>query len=152
MGLLTLVPLPYRIAAVLALIAAVFGYGYVRGLDRQKGIDDEKFAEIRDTEDEQAIHAGRIALDRSVAVGSIVDTYEAQKRDLDAYYARRLRDSQTASHPGAMPSDPLPAGVDARATNAGPDPAFVELQARCAETTLMLINLQRAARAYEEIK
>lgn len=152
MGILTLVPMPYRIAAVLALVAAVFGYGYVKGLDHQKGIDDEKFAEIRATEDEQALHAGRVALDRQVAVGSIVDTYEAQRRDLSAYYAGKLRDAQAANHPGAVPADPLPAGIDAGAADPRSTAEYIELQTRCAETTLMLINLQKAARAVEEIK
>lgn len=152
MGLLTLVPTPYRIAAALALIAAVFGYGYVKGLAHQKEIDDEKFAEIRSTEDEQALHAGRVALDRQVAVGSIVDTYEAQRRDLSAYYARKLRDAEAANSAGAVPADPLPAGTNAGAADPRSAAEYIELQTKCAETTLMLINLQKAAQAVEEIK
>lgn len=150
--MLNLVPWYYRALAILALIVAVFGYGYVKGLGHQKELDDEKFAEIRAVQDEQAVHAGRIALDRSVAVGSIVDTYEAQRRNLDTYYAGKLRDATASHSAGAVPAGPLPAGTDARPADVGPDPAYVELEARCAETTIQLIDLQKAARAFETIK
>lgn len=150
--MLSIIPLPYRIAAIAALIASVFFAGYVKGLHVQEKEDADAFQKIRQDQDELAIHAGRVALDRQVAVGSIVDTYEAQRRDLDAYYASRLRDAKAANHPGTVPADSLPAGADARPADDGTLAAYVELQARCAETTLMLLNLQKAARAFEDIK
>jgi hypothetical protein len=154
--MLNLIPWYYRALAVAILFIAAAGWGYVKGLHHQQEIDNEAFAKIRQTQDEQAIKVGKIALDRQTAVSSIVDTYEAQRRDLDARYAKRLRDAQASSHSSAVPANPLPAGVACPAADSGSDPRqsaeFIELASRCADTTLMLVKLQEAVRAVETIK
>lgn len=146
------IPWPYRIAAIAALALAVYFYGYTNGHVAQLEADNEKFAEIRATQDQMALHAGKVALDRQTSISAVVDDYAMQRGRLDRYYSERLRVARAGRAAGAVPGDKVPGGVDAGAADCRSDFAYVELAGRCAETTLMLVNLQRAAKAYEEIK
>ena len=146
--MLNLIPMPYRIAAVVALFVGTFGYGYVKGATAQQEKDDERFEQIRIVQDRQAIHAGQIALARQMEIGAIADSFAADKRRLAAAYARRLREQTAGRVAGAVPAGQVPAGTDAEAADDGLA-RYIELEARCAETTAQLINLQKAARAVE---
>lgn len=147
---LGLVPWYYRAGAVALLALAVYFYGYTNGHVAQLEADNEKFAEIRATQDQQAIHAGKVALDRQATISAVVDGYEDDRTRLARYYDKRLRDARASGPAGAVPGDKVPGGVDASACDDGLA-RYVELQGRCAEVTLQLVNLQKAARAYEEI-
>ena len=144
-------PWAWRLVAMLALGAALCGYGYTKGLHHQEAKDAAVFEKIRAAQDEQAIHAGRIALDRSVAIQSTVDTYEAQRRSVADYYAGKLRDARARGGTGTLSAAALPAGVAERPADARSSPEYVELEGRCAETTLMYLKLREAAVAVQSI-
>ena len=144
-------PWAWRLVAMLALGAALWGYGYTKGLHHQEAKDAAGFEKIRAAQDEQAIHAGRIALDRSVAIQSTVDTYESQRRSVADYYAGKLRDARARSGSGSVPTAALPAGVAEGPADPLSSPEYVELEGRCAETTVILIKLQEAVRAVDNI-
>jgi hypothetical protein len=153
-GALGLIPSwAWRWLAIAVVAAGLWGHGYVKGLHHQEAIDEESFAKIREKQDELAIHAGRVALDRSQAVSSIVDTYEAQRTTLSAYYDRRLRDAKARSAAGTLPAAQVPGSAACGSSDLGTCPADLEeLRGRCAETTIMLLNLQKAVRAVESIR
>ena len=143
--------LALRAGAIALALGTLVGYGYTKGLHHQEAKDAAVFEKIRAAQDEQAIHAGRIALDRSVAIQSTVDTYESQRRSVADYYAGKLRDARARSGPGPLPTAALPAGVAEGPADARSSPEYVELEGRCAETTVMLIKLQEAVREVQNI-
>ena len=143
--------LALRAGAIALALGTLVGYGYTKGLHHQEAKDAAVFEKIRAAQDEQAIHAGRIALDRSVAIQSTVDTYESQRRSVADYYAGKLRDARAGSGPGSVSTAALPAGVAERPADARSSPEYVELEGRCAETTLMYLKLREAAVAVQSI-
>lgn len=147
-------PWAWRIAAYAAVAVALYGLGYVDGLHKQELIDERRFAEIRITQDQQALHAGKIALERAAQISAVVDGYESEKRRLAGVYARRLRAATASRVAGAVPGSAVPERTDAGAADEGTACAvrLADLEGRCAETTLMLVNLQKAARAVEETR
>lgn len=149
--MLNLIPWYYRAAAILALILAVYGTGWVKGLHHQAEVDDERFVQMRVVQDQQAIHAGQVAVDRAATISAVVDSYEDDRTRVARYYAERLRTATAANHPVSLPGNSLPARTDEATPNIGLT-TFIELEARCAETTLQLVNLQKAAKAIEDIK
>lgn len=149
--MLNLIPWYYRAAAIVALILAVYGTGWVKGLHHQEAVDELAFEKERQLQDKLAIHAGQVALDRAQTISAVVDSYEDDKSRIAKYYALRLRESASSHSPVSMSPNPLPARTDEVAPNIGLV-TFIELEARCAETTLQLVNLQKAAKAFEDIK
>ena len=160
--MLTLIPWYYRAAAIVALVIAVWLHGYVHGLHEQEKKDEAAFAQIRAEQDELAIHAGRVALDRSQAVSSIVDTYEAQSRNLKSVYDQRLERvrSQAANRStGTLPGNPLPAGTAAGQPGGLPACAadqclvnYAILEGNAADCAVRYKNLREAAKEIERIK
>ena len=147
-------PWAWRIAAYAAVAVAIYGMGYVNGLHKQELLDERRFTEIRITQDQQALHAGRIALERNAQINAVVNSHEIEKRRLAGIYARRLRAAAAHRDAGAVPGGAVPEGADAGAADEGTACAvrLADLEGRCAETTLMLVNLQKAARAVEETR
>ena len=161
-------PWAWRFVAMLALAVALLGYGYTKGLHHQEAKDAAAFEKIRIVQDQQAIHAGRIALDRSVAIQSTVDTYEAQRRSVDDYYAGKLRDARARSGSGTLSTAALPAGtapgdvgrvpvacgdwqIKYIALEGKSERDFIALEERCAVTALKLKALREAAIAVQSI-
>ena len=144
-------PWAWRLGAMFAIAVALWGHGYTKGLHHQEAKDAAAFEKIRIAQDEQAIHAGRVALDRSIAIQSTVDTYEAQRRSVADYYAGKLRDARARGASGTLSASALPAGVATGPADARSSPEYVELEGRCAETTLMYLKLREAAVAVQSI-
>lgn len=148
---MALVPWYYRAAAIVALIVAVFGTGYVKGLHHQEAVDELAFEKERQLQDKLAIHAGQVAVDRAQTISAVVDSYEDDKSRIAKYYALRLRESAASRSASPVSGNSLPARTDETASDSGLA-TFIELEARCAETTLQLVNLQKAAKAFEDIQ
>lgn len=147
-------PWAWRIAAYAAVGITLYGMGYVNGLHKQELLDERRFTEIRIMQDQQALHAGKVALERAAQISAVVDSHESEKRRLAGIYARRLRAATAHRDAGALPGSAVPEGTDAGAADEGTACAvrLADLEGRCAETTLMLVNLQRAAKAVEETR
>lgn len=163
--MLNIIPWYYRAAAILALFAAAIGFGYVKGLHHQKELDDATFAQIRVTQDQQAIHAGNVKADRALTLSAVVDSYEDERSRLLARNAMLLRDASARPAPSALPADQLPKDTDWRAAYSGLvdayanlgrqwkelDAFYTDIRGRCAETTLMYLKLREAVWKVEKI-
>lgn len=158
MGLLGIVGgLPswaWRWLGIGALAATLWLHGYYKGSESTEVKYEQKLSQIQAEQNELALHAGRVALDRSVALQSASDTFAQQRDNLRAYYAGKLRDAQANRGSGTVPADQVPGNAACPAADAGSACAvsYTELQGRCAETTLQLIKLQDAAREVERIR
>lgn len=147
---MNLIPWYYRAAAIVALIVAVFGTGWVKGLHHQEAVDELAFEKERQLQDKLAIHAGQVALDRANTISAVVDSYEDDRVRVGRYYADKLRAS-ASRNASPLSTNTLPARTDEAPPHIGLV-TFIELEARCSETTLQLVNLQKAAKAFEDIK
>ena len=160
--------LALRAGAIALALGTLVGYGYTKGLHHQEAKDAAAFSKIRIEQDEQAVRAGRIALDRSVAIQSTVDTYEAQRRSVADYYAGKLRDASARGGSGTLSTSALPAGtapgdvgrvpvacgdwqIKYIALEGKSERDFIALEERCAVTALKLKALREAVREVQNI-
>lgn len=156
----------WRWLAIIAACAALWGHGYVKGIHHQEAKDEAAFAQIRVAQDQQAIHAGQVALDRAATISAVVDSYEDERTRVARYYAGRLRDAATHQTPTALPADQLPKDTDWRSAYSGLATAYgqlgqqwkaldaddADIRARCAQTTVMYLKLREAVLKVENIK
>lgn len=144
-ALLQLVPWYWRWAAIAALLAAVLGYGYLRGFLHEERKFDLYQAEVDALGKDAARRAGERKAAQDQTTKEIRDDHAKDVAAIRAYYARRLRD---ASSGGAVPAAAeRPAGADGAAGECRPgdegdqDVAMIELEERAAldaEKVLML--------------
>jgi hypothetical protein len=144
--LLGLVPWWARIAAVLALIGSVFGYGYVKGLHRGElrldvfTAQQSALSAQADAANARLANTWRATLqEKSNAYDKNVAAWRA--RFLAATAARGLRD--TGSGFGGLPAVPAsPGEIQGRPADVVSVADYRTLQEQCGETTLMFLDLR----------
>ena len=145
-------PWVWRVFGAALIFVAVWVHGDLHGRHIEEVKYEKTLTNIRVVQDEQAVHAGRVALDRTQAIQSTVNTYEAQRRSLGDYYAGRLRDA-ASRNASTLPKGDVPAGT--APADAGRVPAacgdYIALEERCAVTALKLKALREAATAIQSI-
>lgn len=152
-ALLALVPWYWRWAALAGLVAAVLGYGYVRGYLHEERKLDIYQAQV----DVIGKDAARRSADRKAAqdqtTKEIRDAHAKDVAAIRAYYARRLRDAAEASR-GAVPAAAdSPVRADGAAGQCAPgdegdesDIALIELEERAALDAEKVMKWQAFAR------
>lgn len=144
-NLVRAIPAPWMAVVLVALVAAAFGAGWVKGVDHAEDRHATFVAQVATLGAEQAAKTGAIIKDQQRITEETCDGYAQGLDALHKYYAGRLRNSGAGG--GALPAVSGPTGgVDARSPDpgAGPpgDSAEDQVARGCAETTLMLLTLQ----------
>ena len=111
MTLLSIVPLPYRILAMAVFAAALFGFGYVKGLEHEKVVFDAFKAKVEEVGKTAQIEAKRVNDLHQKTLEDVSNVWKNQlqpARDgaVAAYIAAhpaRVRDTSSSS--GTMPGN-----------------------------------------------
>ena len=139
-SLLRLMPWYYRWAAVLALAAALLGYGYTRGLEAgQRRVEALQAQQAAQMAKAQAAAAAAVIHQQQIT-GVVSDAYEKELDAVHGYWAGRLRQQSGPGMP-ALPSAP------SRPDEIPPD--ALPIAEQCASTTAQLTALQDWVRQQE---
>ena len=130
-----------RIIGIIALIAALFGFGYYKGYSGEKARYDAFKALIDAQAQTQEIINQNTKKKQEIIAESVKNEYQAKLAAVRSYYGG-LRSSSTNSLPNL--SNPTKDSITATS-----DPVFV---GQCAETTVMLVSLQDWAKAVSSEK
>jgi hypothetical protein len=132
-------PLLIKIVSIVAVFLAAIAFAYYKGYSGEH----EKFvayqAEVAALGKAQEVINQAKVQEHEIISNSIANQYEARLSAVHNYYADRVRDSDANS--GGLPtlSDPSQCPNSA--------PANTEIARQCAETTLMLTELQNWVRS-----
>lgn len=150
-GILALIPaVVWRWGAILALGAALFGYGYLRGHEAGKAAGEADLAHFRALVEDQATRqAQRTAQITAQQEAVSVQTVSDYRQQLAALRARGVpitrpdgspvpEVSCPARGPDGTPADPVPAPAVEAVSKAD----FDQLAGLAAQTTLQLVKLQ----------
>lgn len=130
-----------RIIGIIALVGALFGFGYYRGYLAEKERYEAFKALIAAQAQTQEIINQNTKKKQEIIAESVKNEYQAKLAAVRSYYGR-LRSSSTNS----LPTIPNP--TQSTSTSAS-DPIFI---GQCAETTIMLVSLQEWAKAVSSDK
>lgn len=149
--LLKIAPWYYRWAAVAALIAAVLGYGYVRGYLHEEHKLDVYQAAVDVLGKEAAVRAAERRAAQDLTTKEIRDAHTKDVAAIRAYYARRLRDASGSRVVPAAPDSAIRtdgAAGECRSGEEGDesDLAMIELEERAALDAEKVLNLQKFLR------
>lgn len=118
-----------KISIIAGLSVILFGSGYWMGYSRY--LEYKKGVEIAAKEQEAKVES--IQKQHELVKKGIQDEYDAKLSLLRQYYANGVR----ASNPSGLP------GISTTTAVANATAAYNQLAGQCAETTLMLVELQK---------
>lgn len=122
----------YKILGIIALVIALFGFGYYRGYSAEKQRFDAFKAELEASAKAQEKINQQIEQKNKLIATNIKSEYETKIIALRNYYANGLRHTDSSKLP-SLPDSTY--RVDEKTT----DPIFI---GQCAETTQQLVSLQ----------
>lgn len=130
-----------RIIGIIALVGALFGFGYYRGYSAEKERYEAFKALVAAQAQTQEIVNQNTKKKQEIIAESVKNEYQAKLAAVRSYYGG-LRSSSTNSLPNL--SNSTKGSITATS-----DPVFV---GQCAETTVMLVSLQDWAKAVSSEK
>lgn len=133
----------YRVLALLAVAAALVGFGYVQGIQAEFDRHEERLLQIDRAAMEQTNKTLATIKRQKEINKENADAYSNALGAMRAHYASRLRNYPVCG--STMPSDAKPAaGTDERPADAGSraEGSPAGLEAACAETTLQFLYLR----------
>lgn len=132
-------PMVYRLAAIAAIVLALFGFGYYKGHSNMKEKFDAYKAEVTAIGKAQEVKAKSIEKQADGISKGISNAYNRDVAAVRSYYDR-VRQQSGGCQMSAVPNSS--SGVNERAAD--------ELFGQCAEATLQLIYLQQWVREQEQ--
>lgn len=118
-----------KLAIIAGVVLAIFGSGFWLGNARYVRYK----AEVENTAKTQEAHVESITKQHALVTKGIQDEYDAKLSLLRTYYANGVR----------QPSSGKVSGISPTTSSADAIAAYNELVGNCAQTTLMLVELQK---------
>ena len=118
-----------KLAIIAGVVIAIFGSGFWLGNSRYVRYK----AEVENTAKAQEAHVESITKQHALVTRGIQDEYDAKLSLLRTYYANGVR----------QPSSSKVSGISPTTSSADAIAAYNELVGNCAQTTLMLVELQK---------
>ena len=118
-----------KLAIIVGVVLAIFGSGFWMGNARYVRYKTE----VENTAKAQEAHVESITKQHALVTKGIQDEYDAKLALLRTYYANGVR----------QPSSGKVSGISPTTSSADAISAYNELVGNCAQTTLMLVELQK---------